>query len=166
MRLFVVMGVAGCGKSTIGEGLAHVIGGQFLDGDAYHPKANIEKMSRGEPLTDEDRWPWLTRFGEEIAARSGIVVGGCSSLKKSYRDHITKAAGEPVMFIYLEGSRELIARRMGEREGHFMPTSLLESQFATLEVPGPNECALSVNIDATKDMIIERIRGAVADLID
>ncbi len=111
-------------------------------------------MSRGDPLTDEDRWPWLEIFGREISLRKGPVVGGCSSLKRAYRDYITEAAGEPVLFIYLNGSRELIARRMGEREGHFMPTSLLDSQFATLEVPAPDECAISVDIDATTQEIV------------
>ncbi|MEP1207197.1 MAG: gluconokinase [Rhizobiaceae bacterium] len=155
IRLYVVMGVAGCGKTTIGEALAEATGGTFLDGDSYHPAENIEKMSRGDPLTDDDRWPWLKIFGAEIAARDGLVIGGCSSLKRSYRDHITSAAGEPVLFIYLDGSRELIADRMGKREGHFMPTSLLDSQFAALEVPASDECAISVNIDATTAEIVE-----------
>ena len=157
IRLYVVMGVAGCGKTTIGEHLAAAIGGQFLDGDAFHPASNIEKMSRGDPLTDEDRWPWLEIFGGEIAAREGVVVGGCSSLKRAYRDFITRAAGEPVLFIYLDGSRELIADRMGKREGHFMPTSLLDSQFATLEVPQDDECTIRVDIDATTNQIVADI---------
>ncbi len=157
IRLYVVMGVAGCGKTTIGEALAAAIDGTFLDGDAYHPPANIEKMSRGDPLSDEDRWPWLKIFGQEISVRKGPVVGGCSSLKRAYRDYITKAAGEPVLFIYLNGSRDLIARRMGERQGHFMPTSLLDSQFATLEVPASHECAMSVDIDATTEEIVENL---------
>ena len=153
----VVMGVAGCGKTTIGEALAHAIDGTFLDGDAFHPQRNIEKMSSGIPLTDEDRWPWLATFGREISARSGQVVGGCSALKRVYREHITRAAGEPVLFIYLDGSRELIARRMGKREGHFMPTSLLDSQFETLEVPGKDENAVHVDIDADTQEIVSRI---------
>lgn len=157
IRLFVVMGVAGCGKTTIGEALADSIGGTFLDGDAFHPPANIEKMSRGDPLTDEDRWPWLEIFSKEIASRPGKVIGGCSSLKRSYRDLITRAAGEPVLFIYLDGSRELISDRMGRREGHFMPTSLLDSQFAALEVPTEDECFISVDIDATTDEIVNRL---------
>ena len=157
IRLHVVMGVAGCGKTTIGEKLAQQLGGTFLDGDAYHPKSNIEKMSRGDPLTDEDRWPWLEIFGREIASRSGLVVGGCSSLKRSYRDFITQAAGEPVLFIYLDGSRELIADRMAHREGHFMPTSLLDSQFATLQVPADDECAISVDISTTTDDIVANL---------
>ena len=156
-RLFVVMGVAGCGKSTIGEMLAQTIGGSFLDGDAFHPASNIEKMSRGEALTDDDRWPWLETFGKEIAMAEGILIGGCSSLKRDYRDCITRAAAEPVLFIYLEGSRELIGSRMSQRKGHFMPTSLLDSQFATLEVPGEDENSISVNIDASTKTIVQRI---------
>jgi len=161
IRLYVVMGVAGCGKTTIGEDLAAAIGGTFLDGDAFHPPANIEKMSRGDPLTDEDRWPWLEIFGREIANRNGLVVGGCSSLKRSYREFITASAGEPVLFIYLDGSRDLIAGRMGKREGHFMPTSLLDSQFATLEIPTEEECSISVDIDATTLQIVENLKHQI-----
>ena len=102
-------------------------------------------------------WLGLETFGREIAARSGTVIGGCSSLKRAYRDHITQAAGEPVLFIYLNGTRELIAERMGKRQGHFMPTSLLDSQFATLEVPAEDECAIDVDIDAPTDEIVRRI---------
>ena len=166
IRLLVVMGMAGCGKTTIGEHLAAAMAAMapapplnstFLDGDSFHPQANIDKMSQGIALTDEDRWPWLETFGREIAARPGTVIGGCSSLKRAYRDHITQAAGEPVLFIYLNGSRELIAERMGKRQGHFMPTSLLDSQFATLEVPAEDECAIDVDIDAPTDEIVRRI---------
>jgi gluconokinase len=162
IRLLVVMGVAGCGKTSIGENLAAAIGGMFLDGDAFHPESNIQKMSQGVALTDEDRWPWLMIFGRQIAAQDGTVIGGCSSLKRAYRDYITDAAGEPVLFIYLKGSRELISERMGKREGHFMPTSLLDSQFATLEVPTKDECAIHVDIDATMDEIVQRIRQKIA----
>lgn len=162
-RLYVVMGVAGCGKTTIGEFLSEAIGGVFLDGDAFHPAANIEKMSRGEALTDKDRWPWLERFGREIARRAGPVVGGCSSLKRTYRDLITRSAKEPVVFIYLEGSRELIAERMDRRTGHFMPTSLLDSQFAALQVPEEDENAICVDIDAPVEIIIDRILDALND---
>ncbi len=158
-RLFVVMGVAGCGKSTIGEALARALGGCFLDGDAYHPPANIEKMSRGEPLSDSDRWPWLQRFAREMAARPGLVVGGCSALRRRYRDHITAEAGEPVTFVHLTGSRDLIAGRMAARAGHFMPLSLLDSQFATLEVPGPEENAVSVDISGSTEEVVAAICG-------
>jgi len=163
-RLFVVMGVAGCGKSTIGAQLADKIGAAFLDGDAFHPASNIEKMSRGEALTDDDRWPWLETFGREIAKLSGPVVGGCSSLKRAYRERITGAAGEPVLFIYLDGSRELIAARMGQRQGHFMPTTLLDSQFAALEEPTADENAIHVDIDATTETIVKHIVAALEHL--
>lgn len=161
MRLFVVMGVAGCGKSTIGEAFATAQGGIYLDGDAFHPPENIEKMSKGEPLTDDDRWPWLKTFGAEIAARNGLVVGGCSALKRAYRDVILESAGEPVIFVHLDGRRELIADRMKSREGHFMPTSLLDSQFATLEIPQVDESAVSVDIDAPIDETVSNIQKAI-----
>lgn len=156
-RLLVIMGVAGCGKTTIGENLAAATGGTFLDGDAFHPQSNIDKMSQGIPLTDEDRWPWLKIFAEEIAGRDGLVIGGCSALKRVYRNAITQAAGEPVLFVHLDGSRELIADRMTRREGHFMPTSLLDSQFAALEPPGGDEEAIRVDIDASTQAVVAAI---------
>lgn len=160
-RLFVVMGVAGCGKSSIGEALAIKLGGQFLDGDAYHPPENVAKMSSGDPLTDEDRWPWLKRFATEMSTREGIVVGGCSALKRAYREIITDAAGENTVFVHLSGSRELISERMGARTGHFMPTSLLDSQFATLEPPTAEENAVTIDIDAPIEAIVDRILAAI-----
>lgn len=160
-RLFVVMGVAGCGKSSIGEALAEKLGGLYLDGDAYHPAENVAKMSRGEPLTDDDRWPWLERFAREMRKREGIVVGGCSALKRAYRACITRAAGEKTTFVHLSGSRELIRARMDARTGHFMPVSLLDSQFATLEPPGADEDAVTVEIDAPVDAIVARAMTAL-----
>lgn len=156
-RLMIVMGVAGSGKSTIGEALASALGCIYLDGDTFHPDANIRKMTLGEPLTDEDRWPWRETFAREITGRDGNVVGGCSSLKRTYRDHIRDVAGEHVCFIYLNGSKELIGKRMAVRKGHFMPESLLASQFATLEEPAPDEYAISVDIDQTSPEIINEI---------
>lgn len=160
-RLFVVMGVAGCGKTTIGNELGNTIGGTFLDGDSFHPESNIRKMSDGVPLTDEDRWPWLDRFSLEIAMRDGLVIGGCSSLKRSYRDRIRDGAGEPVLFIYLDGSRQLISSRMSARTGHFMPTSLLDSQFEALQVPGSDESAIAVDISGTTEEIVRLITTAL-----
>lgn len=160
-RLFVVMGVAGCGKSSIGEALAEQLGGIYLDGDTYHPPSNVQKMSRGKPLTDEDRWPWLERFAKEMQQRDGIVIGGCSALKRAYRDSITVAAGERTRFIHLSGSRELIRNRMNARTGHFMPTSLLDSQFATLEPPGADEDAITIDIDAPVDTIVANAIAAL-----
>ncbi len=146
-RLMVAMGVSGCGKSTIGDALATKIDAVYVDGDAYHPTGNIEKMSQGIALEDTDRWPWLDIFAREIASREGIIIGGCSALKRIYRQRITKTAGEPVFFIHLDGSQAAIAPRMNLREGHFMPGQLLDSQFAALEPPGSDEAAITVSVD-------------------
>jgi gluconokinase len=153
----VVMGVTGSGKTTVGEALACTIHAAYVDGDELHPEANIAKMRAGIPLDDTDRWPWLAKVGETLRQNGTPIIVGCSALKRTYRDFITEQAGEPVLFIYLEGSRELISRRMHERTGHFMPTSLLDSQFATLEVPGKDENAMAVAIDAPLDQIIADI---------
>ncbi len=158
----VVMGVSGCGKTTVGAALAVRLGAGFTDGDALHPAANFARMSRGEALTDEDRWPWLTRVGEALRG-DGMRIVGCSALKRSYRDHIRHVAGGPVMFIHLAGSKAVIAERMRARRGHFMPPALLDSQFATLEPPGPDEGAVRVEIDqpfgAVIDAIVVQLRG-------
>lgn len=156
-RRIVLMGVAGCGKSAVGAALAARLGATYLDGDDLHPPANIEKMSRGEPLTDEDRWPWLTLVGHKLASPGGILILGCSALKRRYRDHIRAAAGEPVTFIHLSGSRELIAARMAARSGHFMPASLIDSQFAALEPPAADENAIIVDIDNTLTFVVDDI---------
>jgi gluconokinase len=160
----VVMGVAGSGKTTIGEALALAIGATYVDGDQLHPQANIAKMSAGIPLSDEDRWPWLAKVGETLRPGRATVIVGCSALKRVYRNFITESAGAPVLFIYLDGSRELISRRMRERTGHFMPESLLDSQFATLEPPGANENAVAVAIDAPLDQIVKSIIGKTRDM--
>jgi len=160
-RLMVVMGVSGCGKSSVGQGLADALGGHFHDGDSYHPAANIEKMSRGEPLTDADRWPWLESLARGLAAEAGIAIGGCSALRRAYRDRIRATAGEPVLFIHLAGSKELIWSRMAVRKDHFMPVSLLDSQFATLETPQPDEPVLSVDIAAPVPDLVKAIAAAL-----
>lgn len=156
-RLFIVMGVAGCGKSTVGDGVAQKFDGTFLEGDAFHPQSNIDKMSKGEALTDEDRWPWLEIIATVMSANAGLVFTGCSALKKSYREFISKKAGENVLFIYLDGSKELIAKRMSQRTGHFMPTSLLDSQFDTLEIPTDDELKILVDISGSTQDIINTI---------
>lgn len=159
----VVMGVTGSGKTTIGEALADAIGATYVDGDRLHPEANIAKMSAGIPLDDADRWPWLAKVGETLRQRAAPVIVGCSALKRAYRDFITERAGAPVLFIYLDGSRELISRRMHERSGHFMPTSLLDSQFATLEVPAKDENSIAVSIDASLEAIVADIRARLEE---
>ncbi|MCP4318597.1 MAG: gluconokinase [Hyphomicrobiales bacterium] len=157
MRLYVVMGVAGCGKSSVGAAVAKRLGATYLDGDDFHPPANIEKMSRGEALNDEDRWPWLKIVGEEMARWEGTVFTGCSALQRAYRDYLAATAEEPVGFIFLDGSKELIAGRMSRREGHFMPLSLLDSQFAALERPQPDEPAMIVDISESEARIVDTI---------
>lgn len=149
----VIMGVSGCGKSSVGEGLAALLGVPYRDGDDLHPPANVEKMRAGVPLTDEDRWPWLDRVAEVLRAEAPVIVG-CSALKRRYRDRIRQAGA--VTFVYLEGSRDLIASRMAERKGHYMPLSLLDSQFAALEAPGPDE-AVAVSIDQPLQGILDDI---------
>lgn len=160
----VLMGVAGSGKSTVGEALAERMSARYYDGDDLHPKANIEKMSRGEALTDEDRWPWLTKVGETLGKAEGTLIIGCSALKRSYRDCIRKEAGSDVTFVHLAGTREVIAGRMGARTGHFMPTSLLDSQFATLEPPAADEHAVTVDIDQPLDAVVSDILRQLRDL--
>lgn len=141
----VVMGVASCGKTSVGEALAAQLGATFIEGDKLHPKSNVDKMSAGVPLTDEDRWPWLTLVGEALNAPGGRVAS-CSALKRVYRQHIAKAAGRSVCFVFLDGSRELLEQRIAARLWHFMPPSLLASQLATLERPSAGECAKSFNV--------------------
>jgi gluconokinase len=159
-RIIVVMGVSSSGKTTVGEAIARRLHAPFLDADDYHSPENIKKMSAGIPLTDEDRWPWLESLGKalhEAAERKGVAVGAASALKRSYREYLTKAAGEPVVFIYLEGSYELIDQRIKARKHHFMPESLLRSQFATLEPPAPDENAFAVPVADAVDKIADTV---------
>lgn len=143
----VVMGVSGSGKTTVGKLLAQEIGGSFIDGDDLHPEANVAKMAAGIPLGDADRAPWLEMIGEEfVRAGEKSLVVACSALKKSYRE-ILRRADPAVRFVLLEGSRELLAARLGARSsGHFMPPSLLQSQLETLEPLEPDEAGFALNI--------------------
>lgn len=153
----IVMGVSGSGKTTVGEGIAEKLGIPFIDGDSLHPAANVEKMRAGIPLTDEDRMPWLHRIGEELekGRREGhATVIACSALKRSYRDLLKKYDCGPV-FVYLHGSREVIAERMSHRKGHYMPTSLLDSQLATLEEPTADERVIPENLETPPRLIID-----------
>ena len=153
------MGVAGSGKSTIGAAFAHALDVPFVEGDVYHPAANVQRMSLGIPLTDEDRTPWLRALGlrlrEAHDAGSGLVMS-CSALKRAYRD-LLRAEARPLQFIYLKGEPALIAQRLAGRSGHFMPASLLESQFATLEEPAPNEHAWICDIRRTPEELIAEL---------
>ncbi|WP_254696027.1 gluconokinase [Palleronia sp. THAF1] len=153
----VVMGVSGCGKTTIGEMLAERTGLTYIDGDALHPQDNIDKMAEGVPLVDSDRWPWLERVGQELDADTII---GCSALKRIYRELIRRKAGD-VVFVYLRGARETLIDRMEHRDRHFMPVDLLDSQLATLEEPGADERAVTVDIELSPDQIIDRVVAAL-----
>lgn len=155
MIRLVIMGVSGCGKSSVGAGLAERLGIAYRDGDDLHPAANVDKMRAGVPLTDADRWPWLDRVAEVLRDDAPVIVG-CSALRRVYRDRIRVGAGGPVTFIHLAGDRAVIAARMAARTGHYMPTTLLDSQFATLEPPGRDE-ALTVDIDQPLPAILTTI---------
>lgn len=154
------MGVAGSGKSAVGAGLAQAIGAEFLDGDDLHPAANRARMAAGLPLRDSDRWPWLDTVGAWLAAGGGPRVIACSALTRAYRDRIRQAAPGTI-FLHLSGPKALIAARMAARQGHFMPTSLLDSQFATLEPPGPDEAHATLDVSGPLDGVIAAARAAL-----
>lgn len=163
-RILIVMGVTSSGKSTVGAAIARKLHAPFLDGDDYHPPANKQKMGAGIPLTDEDRWPWLSALAKalhEAAAPKGVAVGACSALKRAYREHLAREAGEPILFVFLDGTQEVIAARMAARTHEYMPTSLLASQFATLERPAPDEPVLTVPVTLPVDEIADRVAKAV-----
>ena len=158
--IYVIMGVAGSGKTTIGAQLARTLDIPFVEGDDLHPRANVERMAHGVPLTDEDRRPWLLaiarRLQEAERSGSGIVVT-CSALKRSYRDLLRSQGSADTRFVYLRGSRPTIAERLADRRGHFMPASLLDSQFAALEEPGPDENASVCDISESPDAIVANL---------
>ncbi len=155
----IVMGVSGAGKSTVASRLADRLRRPLVEGDSLHPPSNIEKMSRGTPLGDEDRLPWLKAVASRIAAarhaRQPIIVT-CSALKRSYRSTLADGHGD-VGFVYLQGAKELIAQRLAARTNHFMPPGLLDSQFAALQEPSPDEPSIVIPIDATPDDIVNSI---------
>jgi carbohydrate kinase (thermoresistant glucokinase family) len=159
MTIAVVMGVSGSGKTTIAEAIAQREGWKLVEGDKFHPPANVEKMRRGIPLTDEDRWPWLRAIAAEIDAmreRGESAVVACSALKRAYRD-ILIGDRPDVVLVYLRGDKDLIAARMAARKGHFMPPALLDSQFATLEEPGPDEHPIIVSVAAPPEAVVDEV---------
>jgi len=155
---WVIMGVSGCGKSRIGAGLAEQRGIPFIEGDAFHSTGNVARMAAGIALTDEDRRDWLLALRARLAERKGDVVLSCSSLKRSYRD-VLRGDGDDVRFVHLAGSRSLLAERMGNRPGHYMPGSLLDSQLQTLEPLGPDEAGITLDIAATPEQLVEQIQA-------
>jgi gluconokinase len=157
--VLVVMGVSGCGKSTIGTQIAIQLHWEFEDGDWFHPASNIEKMHSGHPLTDDDRWPWLNAIADFVDAtrRAGNhAVIACSALKRSYRAIIVGNRPD-VRLVYLKGDIDLIARRVAARHEHFMPLELLQSQFAALEEPGPDENPIVVSIEPPPRAIVTQV---------
>ena len=155
----VVMGVSGSGKSTVGQQLAQLLGIDFIEGDDLHPAQNVARMAAGIALTDSDRQGWLETLAGRLAAAGaqgqGLVIS-CSALKRSYRD-ILRSGAPDLLLIYLHGDYDLLAARMAARAGHYMPTSLLDSQFATLEPPGAEENALTLDVAQTPDSIVNAI---------
>ncbi|MBN1759471.1 MAG: gluconokinase [Chitinispirillaceae bacterium] len=154
--VIIVMGVSGCGKSTVGAAVAAELGLPFYDADDFHPAANVARMEEGIPLRDEDRYPWLEILAAKITEwnRSGGAVLACSALRESYREILRGDQKAAARFVHLQGSRELIGQRMRQRTGHYMPVGLLESQFAALEPP---EDAITISVDQTPEPIVRRI---------
>lgn len=166
----VVMGVSGCGKSTVGRLIAEALDRPYLEGDAFHPPANVERMRAGTPLTDEDRAPWLHTLAERLAqARrdGGGVVLACSALKRRYRDVLrgdVPSGGTPdLAFVHLHGTRELLESRMAQRSGHYMPASLLASQLDALEPPQPDELAITLDVALPPEQIAQRALAWLRD---
>lgn len=156
---WVVMGVSGCGKSTVGQSLAEACGNAYVEGDDFHPKANVDKMSAGEPLDDDDRSGWLRALKEQIlhAREEGLgLVVSCSALKRSYRD-LLREADPALRFVHLHGPRALIAERLSARRDHYMPPHLLDSQLATLEPLGADERGLRLDIQLSPAQLVGAI---------
>src|SRR5262249_51230400 len=161
--VIVVMGVAGSGKTTVGTLLAGRLGWPYADADTFHSQSNVDKMAAGHPLTDADRKPWLAAIGRWIDERGAADQPGvvsCSGLKRSYRDQLRGGRPE-VRMVLLQGSRELIMRRMVARHGHFMTTYMLDSQFADLEEPDPDEHVFVVSVDHTPEEIVDQIMNGL-----
>jgi gluconokinase len=164
--IVVVMGVSGVGKTTVAKGISTLMGWEFAEGDAFHPQANIDKMHAGHPLDDDDRWPWLQlirAWMEQAIAQDRSAVVTCSALKKVYRD-LLRDAGPPVRFLHLTAPETLVGDRMARREGHFMPPSLLHSQFETLEPLTGDELAdgsVLVSVEGSAAQVLERAMAAL-----
>jgi carbohydrate kinase (thermoresistant glucokinase family) len=161
----IVMGVSGSGKSTIGALLAEVLGWPFADADGFHPAANVAKMAAGQPLTDADRGPWLDAIAAHIDAARGTgqpVVVACSALRRAYRERLRAGHGD-LIFLHLAGAPEVIATRQAARQGHFMPPSLMASQFATLEDPAEEADAVTVSVQASPHEVVGNILSSLGE---
>lgn len=164
MRCYVIMGVSGCGKTSVGQALAARGLTAFVDGDDLHPPSNVAKMSNAVPLTDEDRAPWLVLVGQALAKSNKPVAIGCSALKRAYRDIIRAHAGEPVFFLHLAAPQEVLQARVDARKGHFMPPALLQSQFDALESLEPDEDGAPIDIDQPFDGVVDDAANLVKEL--
>jgi gluconokinase len=165
LTIAVVMGVAGCGKTVLGEALAERLHCRFIEGDRLHPQRNVERMASGLPLTDELREGWLDTIGAEIAATAAKgegVIAACSALKRIYRDRLRKFAPD-IVFIFPDIDPETARQRVGRRKGHFMPASLVDSQFATLEPPGADENALRLDGVLPVEELVEKVAQTLRD---
>lgn len=163
-RVFVIIGVSGSGKTTVGLALAQKLKAPFFDGDDFHPPENVAKMASGVPLDDDDRYPWLARLHDLIAdhlARGETAVIACSALKKKYRDQL-RQGNEGVSIVYLKGSLNLIWERMAARQGHFMKADMLQSQFEALEPPSPHN-TLIISVEQNVDNIVDHILQSVGE---
>ena len=161
----IVMGVSGSGKSTIGALLAERLGWPFADADGFHPAANVAKMAAGQPLTDADRWPWLDAIAAHIGASRTAeqpVVVACSALRRAYRERLRAGHGD-LIFLHLAGAPEVIATRQAARQGHFMPPSLMASQFATLEDPAAEADAVTVSVSASPHEVVGNILSSLGE---
>ncbi|MFD1881963.1 gluconokinase [Paracoccus pacificus] len=157
-RHIVVMGVSGSGKSSVGLALSQRIGLRYRDGDDLHPARNVEKMRNGQPLTDDDRWPWLDLCGQALRDASEGLILGCSALRRVYRDRLRHTSGHAdLAFVYLTGPESLLQSRMQARTAHYMPPALLQSQLQTLEVPDGDENAITISIDQPVMAMVDQI---------
>jgi gluconokinase len=162
----VVMGVSGVGKSAVGERLAVRLGVPFIEGDALHPPNNIEKMVSGAPLDDADRWPWLDAIAHAVNDwPADTLVVTCSALKRAYRRRLSDAASRPLVFLFLDASRETLVHRLAARHGHFMPPGLLDSQLATLERPAVDENAIRISVDPPLETVVDHAASALAKVV-
>lgn len=161
MAHVVVMGVSGCGKTTVGRLLARHLGLAFIEGDELHPPRNVALMASGTPLTDEDRVDWLAAVGRALVQHPGGAVASCSALRHRYRDQLRQIV-PGVVFVHLHGSRALLAQRLSQRKGHYMPASLLDSQLQTLEPPTPDEAAWPLDIEDAPEVLARQAAELLA----
>ncbi len=161
--IIVMMGICGSGKTTLGRLLAERLRVDFVEGDDYHTRENVAKMAQGQPLTDQDRWPWLRRLGAAVAqwaVEGKDVVVSCSALRRDYRN-LLRAAAPGIRFVFLDGAVELVRRRMADRQDHFMPVALIESQIAALEDPRGEPGVIAVGIAGRPEEIVDAIAAAL-----